>query len=180
MRQIMQQLPSYFDKLGLIMKMEDPVFDIENIEFCQTHPVFDGKVWRMVRNVDSSRSKDAFSLKDLSNPSVYARMLRSLGDCGMSCAYGMPVLQQYYTAMIRSGSGRLLEDPQFETGLFWLTKGLPSHNAVPITDEARDSFAAAFGISPNLQYQLEAWYDGLDLSYGGCGMYEMPWPAHLG
>jgi len=97
----------------------------------------------------------------------------------MACAYGMPVLQSYYSLMQRYGAGESLEDPCLETGLFWLSKDLPKHHAVPITDEARESFEHAFGISPSLQLELEKYYDGLDLRYRGSSTYEGLTAAHL-
>jgi len=41
-KMIYDTLVAWFDKLGLIMKVEPPVYSIEEIEFCQCHPVWDG------------------------------------------------------------------------------------------------------------------------------------------
>lgn len=39
---VINSIPGYFAKAGFKMKVESPVASIEQIEFCQTHPVFDG------------------------------------------------------------------------------------------------------------------------------------------
>lgn len=48
----------WFSALGFVMKLEKPVTVLEDIEFCQTKPVFDGEKWRMVRSYPTSASKD--------------------------------------------------------------------------------------------------------------------------
>jgi hypothetical protein len=41
-------VPTFYGKLGFRMKVEPPVDVMESIEFCQTHPVYDGSKWVMV------------------------------------------------------------------------------------------------------------------------------------
>jgi hypothetical protein len=40
----LDDLSSWFHDMGFTMKVEDPVYTIEEIEFCQTQPVFDGHI----------------------------------------------------------------------------------------------------------------------------------------
>jgi hypothetical protein len=166
---VIDSIVPFFSALGIEMKVEAPVYDFERVEFCQTHPIWDGNMWRMVRNINTSLSKDACIIKDISNASVYPRYLKSLSDCGLSLTYGMPILQSYYSAMARASSGDPLTDPSMESGMMQLAHGLKPKCA-PITDQARISFDIAFGIPPNYQLDLERYYDTVDLTWAeACG-----------
>lgn len=153
-RIVCDKLPAFFAKIGLIMKVEHPVYKMEDIAFCQTHPVFDGHQWRCVRNFPECMSKDATVLKDITHPEVYPRYFRAIGDCGLALTCGMPVLQEYYEALRRSAKGTPLTDPVFETGMARLAYGL-SPKYLSITVEARVSFYNAFGVLPDVQIELE-------------------------
>jgi hypothetical protein len=156
-RRLAPTLQPWFSQIGLIMKVEPLVDVLEQVSFCQTSPVYDGHAWRMVRDPRVSFSKDACIL--------YSRYLRDLTSycsaiayAGCSLTSGLPVLQEYYTAM---GAGKALSPPDDEqlldTGFFRLAKGLTPRRRL-VTAEARVSFWRAFGIVPTLQVELEARY----------------------
>lgn len=159
---VCEAIPKWFHALGFVMKVETPVFAFEDIGFCQTHPVFDGKCWRLVRNFPESLSKDAIVLTDITSPGVYPRYFRSIGDCGLALTYGMPVLQEYYECFRRAASDLPLEHPVFETGMFRLAHGL-SPNYEEVSENSRFSFWRAFGLLPDAQIELENYYKKLDL-----------------
>jgi len=159
---VASSLAEWFKKIGFLIKVGAPVAEFEDIGFCQTHPVFDGHIWRLVRNFPESLSKDATVLIDITNPAVYPRYFRSIGDCGAALTFGMPVLQEYYECFRRAASGLPLDHPVFETGMYRLAAGL-SPRYEPVTDEARVSFAKAFGLLPDAQLEIEQYYRTLDL-----------------
>lgn len=99
----------------------------------------------------------------------------ALGQCGLALTGGMPILQEYYKAMMRSAHGKALTDPSLETGMAMLAHGLKAFEA-PVTDSARISFDLAFGIAPPLQCMLERYYKSLDLTYAAAIVGE---PAHI-
>lgn len=53
----------FFLKLGFTMKLEGVFHELEQVEFCQSKPVFDGMRWRMVRDPAICLGKDSLSLK---------------------------------------------------------------------------------------------------------------------
>lgn len=151
-------LQPWFLQLGLIMKVEPLVDVLEQISFCQTNPVYDGRSWRMVRDPRVTLTKDVTilyqrHLADLTNYAI------SVGKCGLSLTGGLPVLQDYYVALgalkppLTTGVDPLLA----ATGFFRLAEGMRESYRM-VTDEARVSFWRAFGIVPDLQIALEEHY----------------------
>lgn len=51
---LMNDLPKWFLEMGFNMKVEQPVYEMEHIEYCQCHPVqLDVGEYTMVRNFPS-------------------------------------------------------------------------------------------------------------------------------
>nr|UVK78454.1 MAG: RNA-dependent RNA polymerase [Pastinaca umbravirus 1] len=148
----------YFKKLGFTMKVEDPVFKLEHIEFCQTQPVFDGTQWRMVRQI-TSIAKDLCSVISWDQLPLW---WDAIGTCGLALAGGIPVFNSFYKWLCRIGKRGSSVDkhPLFKCGMVYLSLGMDSSKKV-ITPEGRLSFASAFGISPEMQMALENVYDQL-------------------
>ncbi len=159
-------LPKWFTEMGFTMKVEPPVYEFEQIEFCQTHPVYDGSNYIMVRNFPNSLSKDAISIKPLDSKRYYCGWMKSVGDSGISLTGGMPVLQSYYRAFQRAGRGArtIGLDSVHETGLRAFAHGMDRTDS-PITPEARFSFYLAFKVTPEEQMCLEEYYDSFTPIY---------------
>lgn len=153
-------LGKWFLEMGFTMKVEAPVYEFEQIEFCQTHPVYDGSDYIMVRNFPASLSKDAISIKPLSSKSYYYGWMKAVGDSGVSLTGGMPVLQSYYRSFQRAGAlGKEIGlDSVHETGLRVFAHGM-RRTVTTVSPEARHSFYLAFGCTPEEQMCLEAYYD---------------------
>lgn len=144
-----------FERLGIVMKVEPIVHSLEEVSFCQTQPVFDGARWRMVRDPRKSFSKDATILDPQHATVGLPAHLDALGKCGLSLCSGMPVLQEYYSVLVRNGRPGGKVDPRLtESGMYQLAKGLEPRISL-VTPDARASFARAFGILPDLQVALE-------------------------
>lgn len=148
----------YAKSLGFTMVVEDPVDEFESIEFCQTHPVWDGEKWRMVRNVDTAREKDSMCLFPLDTPGALGSWLYAVGECGMALTAGIPVFQEMYQAYMRNGKPSNMSEAVFmQSGSRQLSRGMdPSYREV--TAEARVSFFIAFGMTPDEQVALEEHY----------------------
>lgn len=146
-------LPGWFQAMGFPMTIEDPVDTLEELEFCQCKPVYDGKRWRMVRNPHTSLVKDRFMMKNVSDSKTQSRLRDAIGMCGGAIAGDMPVYCSFYASMVdvnhRSG-GEM--DPN--SGFFQMARGLITNFNKP-TQEARYSFWLAFGITPDEQVELE-------------------------
>jgi hypothetical protein len=159
-------VPGHFAKYGFRMTVEPTVDVFERIEFCQSHPVFDGEVYRMVRNPLTCMTKDPMCLFSFSTERPLRKWRWAVGSCGRALVPGIPVMDSFYNCMTRGG---LECRKSFTTTIFRNTSmeerssGLDAvHRA--ITACARCSFAVAFGIDPSMQVALERYYDGLVLS----------------
>jgi hypothetical protein len=148
-------LKEWFHEFGFNMKVEAAVDVFERIEFCQSHPVWDGHTWVMVRNYRTCLSKDACCVvKDYGWGVDAKRWLASVGECGSRMAGGIPVLQEYYAAFSRNGSEARAIACVDESGMARLARGMHREARV-IEDSARISFYMAFGLLPSGQIALE-------------------------
>jgi len=151
-------IPGYFVRFGFRMTVEEPVYEFEKLEFCQSQPVKLASGWCMVRNVRTCLKKDPMCLIPIQNDRVWRKWLGAVGECGLASVPGCPVLQSFYGAFARSGkaAGRKFKQHLFKnTGV--LERAWEGSSVV--TDEARASFYAAFGITPDYQIALEHYYD---------------------
>lgn len=164
-------VPGWYKSLGFDMKVEDTVYALEHIEFCQTHPVYDGERWRMVRNLPCL-AKDLVSVI---TPTSLRAWWRAIGECGLALTDGLPIMGAFYKFLVRAGT-----DPKgvknhraWRCGMVNLAKGMVYEDR-PITTAARVSFACAFGIGPEMQGHLERMYDSIDpLVHEGPGKYNV-------
>jgi len=151
---IVNDVPDFFMEIfGIEFALESPVEVLEEVEFCQTHPVYDGKRWRMVRNFPASLSKDSTVTHRVAHTSLPA-YLHTLGECGLALTSGIPVLQEYYSCMMRACGYGLSWNPLEGSGMAMLARGLPAtySNVDPL---CRVSFYRAFGINPDHQRAME-------------------------
>lgn len=164
-------LPSFFSALGFVMKVEPPCSQLEQLVFCQTQPVYDGREWRMVRDPRVSLSKDATILDRRHATTDLSTQLCAIGQCGLALTSGLPVLQSYYEALQRGQTDRGVNkrgkpyrghvDPNFvESGMYHLSRGCKV-DVRSVSTAARVSFYNAFGIVPDQQVELESYYDSL-------------------
>lgn len=148
----------YFTKLGFDMKVEEPVFEFEHIEFCQTKPVWRGEEWIMCRDPRVSLAKDSHTVLPMEQRGALAAYCKAVGDCGMSLTGGLPVMQEYYKCLLRSGGAtRSKHQTVTETGFNRLASGMHLKERA-VQDDTRVSFWAAFGIMPWQQELLEKHY----------------------
>lgn len=172
-------LCEWFLEMGFSMKVEAPVFDIEGIEFCQTHPVFDGERYVMVRNFPKALSKDCLSLKQLEHPATCRMWMDAVGQGGLSLTGGIPVYQEFYTTLIRCASTihvprkrqtnktrqKASPDVALTNGMHWLSRGMNKHYTQNIHPRTRHSFYLAFGVTPEQQIALEDIYRKVEWGY---------------
>jgi len=162
---VLDEVPLFFARYGFRMQVEDPAYEFEQVEFCQSRPVRLGGGWAMVRNVRTCLKKDPICLIPIQNDRVWRKWLAAVGECGLATVPGCPVLQSFYRAFMRSGTRctRRFADAVFRnTSAMERAGGLSAVEAV-VTDEARVSFYNAFGILPDMQLELEKYYDGVTI-----------------
>jgi len=162
-------LARWFGMMGFTLVVEEPVYDIEKIEFCQTRPVRIGGEYRMVRNPLMGLSKDSISVKPLTSEFLYMTWLASVGEGGLAMASGVPIYQSLYKAYLNTVStysevyttrftravARLRNE---YSGFNFMSAGLHPREQT-ITAEDRYSFWLAFGVLPDVQIMNEQHYD---------------------
>ena len=151
---------------GFRLTTEKPVFELDELEFCQTKPVFDGKFWRMCRIPQTLFQKDTICTVPIQNSKVLRKWYNAVGKCGLALTRGLPVLQSFYKAYLRSGlesSDKFVHHIYKNTGMSERLSDLNTFSD-DITEEARVSFATAFKILPDMQRDLERYFDSLVLS----------------
>jgi hypothetical protein len=164
-------LDVWFLEMGFNMKVEEPVFNLEQIEFCQTHPVFVDGQYIMVRNFPKAIAKDCLSLKQLESARTCKLWMDAVGQGGLSLCGGVPVYQEFYSSYIRAAADivdtrrsrrsaarrKRTPDVELTGGLAWLSKGMTRRYS-QVSEETRYSFYLAFGTTPEQQIALEDYY----------------------
>lgn len=158
-QRVMDRLPSWFLDMGFTMKVEEPVSNINKVEFCQTNPICVNGTWVMVRNPIVAMAKDTMCIKPNHSslvPSYYS-WCSAVGKCGMSLCGGVPVMQDFYQRMIELG--RPTKGVQgfgdMSTGFEFLARNM-HRQYTSITAQTRYQFWEAFGITPDMQEALES------------------------
>jgi len=151
----------YYRDLGFTMKVEPTVYVLEEIEFCQMHPVYDGKEWRMVRN-PICLAKDLVCTTGQTQVDAW---LEAIGLGGISLSSGLPVYQSFYLMLAKFGKKRKkskIEKWHLYAGSgFARLAGLTKREPAFISTEARNSFEKAFGLNFSRQFALEELYTQL-------------------
>jgi hypothetical protein len=148
-----------FLDFGIQMKWEGSTSVFEEIEFCNTRPVFDGSMWRMIRVPHVAMAKDSLTLRNPKTPEAVNALRNANGWCGLSLAGNMPVYWRYYWRMVCGNR----PETELTEGKHYLANGLEPVHARP-THEARLSFFRAFKITPENQVALEYYYETLNIS----------------
>lgn len=154
-------LYDWFYTLGFNMKVEDPVYEFDQVEFCQTHPVFDGSRWLMVRSPKAILAKDTTMMAPYQSVKQLKSWLGSVGTGGLRCTGALPVAQEWYKACVSVG-GSVICDRFFTWGQKQLMLKM-DRSYGSVSPEARASYFLAFGITPDEQIEIERYYRQLRL-----------------
>lgn len=166
LQKFLPNLNTWFIQLGFRMTVEKPVYNIEEVEFCQMRPVQLRHSWTMVRDIPKAREKDSISIIPLDNVKVARKWIYAVGECGLALCSGVPIMQDMYEMYMRAGvQSRMGDSVAMQSGMRRLARGLEARSS-DITPEARDSVYAAWDITPDEQEAIERHYRELmiDLS----------------
>jgi hypothetical protein len=161
-----QGLSEWFLELGFRMVAEKPVYALEEIEFCQMHPILTANGWTMVRNIPAAMHKDSLCLLPLRNEKEMREWLGAVGDCGVALTHGVPVASSYYRMMRGEGTKRTKFGEQLllHAGARMLSMGIEGVEDT-IIPEARYGVWAAWGILPDHQVALEQRFESTQIDY---------------
>jgi hypothetical protein len=158
----MSDLETYFSGFGFKMVREDPVYEFEQIEFCQTKPIQTVNGWLMVRNTRTCLVKDVTAVNMGHDVKQYRVWLGKIADCGVHLNKGVPVLQSFYRMCKRFGvDGKLSFYSRFDCEHSWhnkLLKGMDLRDDV-VTESARYSYWLQTDICPDQQVEIEGYFD---------------------
>ncbi len=155
--EVISRMLEFMPSIGFPITMEEPVYELEKLEFCQTQCVWNGVEWKMVRNPVNCLDKDNTSLKPIRNEREWNTLRKSVSQCGLALAGDMPLFKAFY-AMLGRGAGDRVDLDSTESGFKILARGMNCADGV-ITPEARCSFFRAFNITPDEQVALEGQFD---------------------
>lgn len=163
-------LYDWFLALGFNMAIEAPVYQFDEIEFCQTKPVFDGLGWIMCRNPHTAINKDSVMLKPYASASEFRGWLDAVGTGGLAMAGGIPVFQELYRTYQRCGQRRKISEDLLPWSFTNMSKGMTRQYGT-VSPAARASFYWAFDVTPDEQIALEDYYSKLIIG-PDLGLYE--------
>nr|QDZ71244.1 P1-P2 polyprotein [Cherry-associated luteovirus] len=160
-------MSAWFNEYGFNMKIEDPVYELEALEFCQSHPVKIGGSYRMVRRPDSI-SKDAHSMLSMKNKEDVKSFISATGQCGMILNSGVPILDAYHNALYRASGYKKVSEEYIQKVISYGTderlQGRRTRVEEPVTMENRLSYWHAFGVDPQTQVLVERYFNDLQVS----------------
>jgi hypothetical protein len=152
---VTEGISTWFHEFGYRIVCEDPVYDLEAIEFCQMHPVYIEGQYRMVRNPKTAIEKDSFCVTTLHQNLSFQNWAAGVATGGKAGCDGIPVMYNFYQFLGQNGKldTRLLEN----SGMSRLQRGM-SDLGREISQDTRYSFFKAFGIMPDVQEEIESWF----------------------
>jgi len=149
----------YYRRKGFRMVLEDTVHEVEQLEFCQSHPVWVEDHWMMVRNPCAVVTKGSMCLQPIENDKQLRKWMMAIGVGEGTLQSGVPVLQSFAAAMRRNGVR--CSDADVDRAFSGSNRlmGMKLDPVVTqISEETRASFFRAFGIGPDAQEALEQHY----------------------
>lgn len=155
-------LDTWFLGMGFRMVVEEPVYELAQVEFCQMRclPTSRGPV--MVRNFDKAREKDSCTFLPMDTSDSVRKWMWAVGECGLALTSGVPVMQEFYKFYMRSGlKGKVGNSVQMMGGAQFLAQRLKARE-MPIAPETRVAFMSAWGVTPDEQVALEGYYRTLE------------------
>lgn len=151
------ELDSWFTQMGFTMAVEKPVDVFEQIEFCQTKPVYDGTSYLMCRNPHTAIPKDSVMLQRYCGEGFFRGWLDSVGVGGLALAGRLPIFNEFYQMFVRSGKRRKMPKGMLPWSFEQLAKGC-NRGYGAVSPQARASFYLAFDITPDEQLVMEREY----------------------
>jgi len=155
--QFSNDLNSWFTKMGFTMEVEKPVYEIEQLEFCQCQPIWTTAGYLMVRNIHTAMAKDCISIPPIGSRKAYEAFCGAIGICGVALTGGIPIYQDFYKGFIQSSRGRVSKnwmDPM--RGMCIMAKSMNRYE-MDIDPRTRHSFYLAFDITPDMQVEVETY-----------------------
>jgi hypothetical protein len=160
----------FFRQFGFTMKIENRPDRFEDINFCQSKPVFIDGGYTMIRDPRKILSKLGVTPK-IRQPKGRLKYIRTVALGELSLCRGCPVVQEYLRRVVEVCTSAMTTQ-QKQRGMihkmaihdyYRLRQYLPgdwqSGRTLPVTPSARESFQRAWGIGVNEQVRLEGAFE---------------------
>lgn len=153
----------WFKTFGFRLEVEEPVYMLEKVVFCQMQPILTPTGVIMVRQLAAALQKDTMTIVKMCNAKVVRKWMWSVGECGLALCSGIPVMQAFYSTYMELGLPSNMSNATYmECGARHLSRGLESKVSA-VDDVTRFSFWKAFGLTPMFQMELEDRYARMSL-----------------
>jgi len=168
-----QVLVPHYLEFGMEMEVADIAFTMEDVDWCQTRPIYVDGHYTMVRNPVRTLSHVLVSKKW--QPHRQRDYMASIALCEQSLNRGVPVLQAMSRALWRNSSQNANAlDSERREALFsrvlafssWETIVKEGFKEVPVSQASRLSFERAFNISVSEQVAWEHYLDQWVCKFG--------------
>lgn len=154
-----------FLEFGMEVKVEDVAYTMPSVSWCQSNPIeYQPGRWKFVRDPRKVLSTALGGTKYFTALGARRKLVNTIGMAELVLNLGVPVLQEFAMALMRNAAtDKYIQFDEVDATYYRIYRELRSMNLrqltrlepQPITDEARLSFAEAFGISVDEQYALE-------------------------
>jgi len=155
---------------GFNMVLEEPVFDMEKIEFCQHQPVMVDGSPRMVRKPFTCFTKDTIINDVKITQQQYHAWSHAVCDGGVALNSGVPIQQTFYEFLgscplpVKKNQVKMNWNLSTNCAAIW-AKGIRHRKSKEISYETRMSYFRAFDIQPVEQVYLEDIFKDLENKY---------------
>lgn len=150
---VRRDLSTWFREMGFTMKVEDTVYDMHQVEFCQTRCLEIDGVFQFVRNMSACVSKDCHAVSLLSDEHKIRSWISAVGVGGRAANSGVPILYRFYDRFPRFVDSDREIDEFLQEYKQWRFSHCESNlQMAPIN---RYSCWRAFGITPDEQVAVE-------------------------
>lgn len=156
-------LDGWFHAMGFSMAVEPPCYTFEELEFCQTHPVWVGPGvhdYLMIRHPKRAIAKDSVCVHPWQTEDMFRGWMHAVGVGGLAMTGGVPVFQDFYRQYVRFGKHKSTAVSLQSWGVRQLEQGMVREYGC-VLPATRASFYWAFGVTPDEQLCLEDFYGGV-------------------
>lgn len=154
-----------FLEFGMEIKVESVARTLEHVLWCQSRPIqYEPGKYKFVRDPWKVLSTAMSGVKYVDSDKARRKLINTIGMAELVLNLGVPVLQEFATAMMRNAAtpdSIVLDSTDslsYKVSLELKAMNLRQLERLdprPITDAARESFAIAFNISVEEQLELE-------------------------
>jgi hypothetical protein len=172
-----EQLTQHFYELGQVIKVENVTTEIEKVVWCQASPVMLNDGYKFIRNPSKVLSGALVGPKWTQMHSEAARraLTNTIGLGEAHLNRGVPVLQAFAHCLIRNAATTRQVKIDRSDSLFYKVRHelgktqllyIPPVEPGPISDQTRQSFADAFGITVTEQLHYEKYFESWKINFG--------------